>query len=383
MLVLCTGFLSAQATQTVVEIISGSDDHETLTELLTEANLVTALSTEGDTFTVFAPTDEAFGMLSEDDLEYFQDEDNVDSLASVLTYHVIPDSLGTDTFMTGMMYETLNEDDSLFIGGYAMGMDMDMDTLMINGMMVEVTPIAATNGVVYSIDVILMQPVATVVEVIMNTDTLSTLAAVIDAADEDIAETLMGEGPFTIFAPSNDALANISMDSLATLQTSGALTTILNYHVVPGRYTSADLTDGLMLMTVQGEILEVTISGDSVLVDSSLIIMTDMMADNGIVHVIDSILLPMAITSTEEPAFAREVKLFPNPTSSQLYVELPASILGSATLTLRDLSGRTLATRRATNDREPLEVGALPTGTYLLEIRAAAGVIQRKVMVQR
>ena len=375
MLVLCTGFLSAQDEQTVADIIAGSEDHETLEAALVAAGLDDDLDGEGS-FTVFAPTDAAFEMLPDGALEFLLMEANQDSLAAILNYHVVPGDTMAADLMDGMMLPTLSEGDSLFIR--IMG-----ETVMVNGAMITMADMEASNGVVHVIDAVLMPPAATVVEVIMNTDTLSTLAAAIEAADEDLAETLMGDGPFTVFAPSNDALANITMDSLAALQTSGALETILTYHVVPGRYTSADLMDGMMLMTVQGEMLEVTISGDSILVDSSLIIMTDMMADNGIVHVIDSILLPMAITSTEEPAFAREVKLFPNPTSSQLYVELPASILGSATLTLRDLSGRTLATRRATNDREPLEVGALPTGTYLLEIRAAAGVIQRKVMVQR
>ncbi|PPK88138.1 putative secreted protein (Por secretion system target) [Neolewinella xylanilytica] len=379
-LALFAGVLTAQ-TQTVVEIITGSENHEELVGLLTDAGLVAPLSSAEGTFTVFAPTDAAFAMLSEDDLAYF--EDDTDSLASVLTYHVIGDSLGIDTFDTGMMYGTLNAGDSIYISGYAS--DGDSDTLMINGMMVGVTEIAATNGVVYSIDVILMQPVATVVDIVVNTDTLSILEQAVIGAELD--DDLMAAGPFTVFAPSNDAFAGISADSLMALvddeDESGTLATILTYHVVSGRYTSADLMDGMMLTTLQGEQLEVTISGDSVMIDTVLVTMTDMIADNGVVHIINGILLPEALTSTQEPAFAREVSIFPNPATSQVYVDLPTSILNNATLTLRDFTGRTLLSRRATSDREPIEVGALPTGTYLLEIRADGGAIQRKVMVQR
>ncbi|WP_116105980.1 fasciclin domain-containing protein [Lewinella sp. IMCC34191] len=368
------GVLTAQS-NTVVDIISASENHTTLQEALTP-ELITALSGAGP-FTVFAPTDAAFEMLSEDDLSYLTNEDNVDSLVSVLQYHVIADSLPSDSLRDGMMYPTLNEGDSLYVRNDT----TPNGALFVNGVLITQTEITASNGVVYIIDAVLMQPVATVVDVIMDTDTLSTLEAAVVAAGLD--DDLMGEGLFTVFAPSNLALANISPDSLNTLTTSGDLETILEYHVVPGRYTSADLMDGMMLMTLGGEMLEVTISGDSVLVDSSLIIMADMIADNGVVHVIDSILLPMAITSVDEPAFAREVNIMPNPATSLFYVTLPNSILNSAVLTLRDFSGRTIVSRRATSDREPLDVGALPTGTYLLEIRANAGVIQRKVMVQR
>ena len=86
-----------------------------------------------------------------------------------------------------------------------------------------------------------------------------------------LVDALMAEGPFTVFGPSNAAFAAIDQDSLNLLLADpmGNLSIILTYHVVAGKYTSADLMDGMMLSTLQGEMLEVTISGDSVLVDSS------------------------------------------------------------------------------------------------------------------
>ena len=386
LLVLCTGLLSAQdEDQSVYDIIEASVAHDTLEAAIVAAGLDDELDTDDGTtrYTVFAPTDTAFqmlfDMLPEGALQDLLSPDNQDSLVSILNYHIVGDSVASDMLMDGMYAGTLSEGDSLYI---RLRGD-DSDTVMVNMAMVITADLIASNGVVHIIDAVLLPPMGTVTDYVADTDTLSTLETAVLAAELD--SILATNGPFTLFAPSNDAFAALDEDSLAMLldDPMGNLSTILRYHVVPGMYYSDDLMDGMMLTTAQGEMLEVTIMNDTVMVDGVPITMPDMMVENGIVHVISGVLLPYGSTGTEEPAFAREVNIFPNPTSSQLFVELPASILNSATLTLRDLSGRTLATRRATNDREPLEVGALPTGAYLLEIRATEGVIQRKVMVQR
>ena len=374
LVVLCGGARSAQA-QTVVEVIANSDDHTTLESAIIAAGLDDDLAGTGP-FTVFAPTDAAFELLPEGALDFLLMPENADSLAAVLSYHVVPGDTTAAELMDGMMLPTLVEGDSLFVR--VMG-----DMVHINGAMVTMADIDATNGTVHVIDMVLMQPPASVVDVIMQTDTLSTLATAIDEAELD--EDLMMAGPFTIFAPANDAFAAIDQATLAALlaDPDGDLTDILQYHVVAGTYTSADFTDGMMLMTLQGEELEISVMNDTILIDTAMVIMSDLMADNGIVHVINGVLMPESITSAGEPEFAKDVMLAPNPASSVLIVTLPQSIAGKAMLTLRDFNGRTVLTQSSAGERQPLEIGNLPAGTYLLEVRADAGVIQRKVMVQR
>ena len=218
---------------------------------------------------------------------------------------------------------------------------------------------------------------------IASTDTLSTLALAVDTTGVDAA--LEGDGPFTVFAPSNDAFAAIPAATLDSLlgDPGDTLTAILQYHVVAGTLMAADLMKDTTLMTLQGGMLTVTVMNDTVMINDAHVIIADLMASNGVVHVIDMVLMPEATTSNKEPEFARGVAFGPNPASSALNVTLPPSIAGRATLTLRDFNGRTVLTRRSAGEREPLDVGNLAAGPYLLEIRADAGVILRKVMVQR
>ncbi len=362
--------------QTVVEIIVNSEAHDTLESAVIAAGLADDLSGDGP-FTVFAPTDDAFAMLPDGVLESLLMEENRDDLVSILSYHVVPASGPSSGLTDGMFLPTLVEGDSLYIrtvGG----------NVTVNGVMVTMADIVASNGIVHVIDAVLMQPAETVVAVVVNSADHTTLETAVVAAG--LVDALSGAGPFTLFAPTDAAFDAVDAATLNALLADpmGDLTTVLQYHVVPGSFYSADLTDGMMLTTLQGEMLEVTIVNDTVKVDGVTIMMADILADNGVVHSIGGVLLPEAITSTRnEPAFAQDVLLAPNPANDLLTVRLPLSILNDATLTLRDLTGRTIQTLRAANEREYLQVGNLATGTYLLEIRSGAEAIQRKVMVQR
>jgi uncharacterized surface protein with fasciclin (FAS1) repeats len=126
------------------------------------------------------------------------------------------------------------------------------------------------------------------------TPDLSTLVAAVTAAD--LVETLQGEGPFTVFAPTNEAFADIqsTVDTLLEPENKDDLTNVLTYHVVPGTYNAADLTDGQELTTVQGEKLTVSIDGDTVKVGDATVTQADVATSNGVVHVIDTVLVPPA-----------------------------------------------------------------------------------------
>jgi len=126
------------------------------------------------------------------------------------------------------------------------------------------------------------------------TPDLSTLVAAVTAAD--LVETLQGDGPFTVFAPNNAAFADIqsTVDTLLKPANKDDLTNVLTYHVVPGTYTAADLKDGQELTTVQGEKLPVSIEGDTVKVGDATVVQADVTTSNGVVHVIDKVLVPPA-----------------------------------------------------------------------------------------
>lgn len=130
----------------------------------------------------------------------------------------------------------------------------------------------------------------TIVETAQNTDGFSTLVTAVQEAG--LVETLNGEGPFTVFAPTDaafEALPEGALDEL--LANPEQLGSVLTYHVVPGKVMAADLEDGMTAETVNGEMLEFSV-GDSVTVNGTAISDTDIEASNGVIHVIDGVLMP-------------------------------------------------------------------------------------------
>lgn len=132
----------------------------------------------------------------------------------------------------------------------------------------------------------------TIVKVASGADNLSTLVAAVKAAG--LVETLNGDGPFTVFAPTNaafDKLPKGTLESLLKPENKDKLSRILTYHVVSGKVKSTDLKDGMMPETVEGSKIKVQL-GDEVKINNATVVKADIKADNGIVHVIDSVILP-------------------------------------------------------------------------------------------
>ena len=123
-------------------------------------------------------------------------------------------------------------------------------------------------------------------------ESAKTLAAAVTAAG--LVETLQGSGPFTVFAPTDNAFAAIQkdVDELLKPENKKKLTDILTYHVVSGNAMAADLEDGQELTTVQGGKLKVSIKGGKVMINDANVTMADVAASNGVVHVIDKVLMP-------------------------------------------------------------------------------------------
>jgi uncharacterized surface protein with fasciclin (FAS1) repeats len=133
-----------------------------------------------------------------------------------------------------------------------------------------------------------------IVDTAVATPVLSTLVAAVKAAS--LVDTLKGAGPFTVFAPTNDAFAKLPAGTVASLLTpekKSDLTSVLTYHVVAGSYTADKVTDGLVLKTVNGKDLRFTLRDGKVIINgNSTVVLANVATSNGVVHVIDTVLLP-------------------------------------------------------------------------------------------
>ena len=132
-----------------------------------------------------------------------------------------------------------------------------------------------------------------IVELAVETEALSTLVAAVEAAG--LVEVLQGDGPFTVFAPTNEAFEALpegTLESLLEEENREMLVAILTYHVVPGKVMSGDLSDGMTAETVQGSEVSISVSDYGVRIDDASVAQADVEATNGVVHVIDSVILP-------------------------------------------------------------------------------------------
>jgi uncharacterized surface protein with fasciclin (FAS1) repeats len=164
------------------------------------------------------------------------------------------------------------------------------DTVVVDDVQVETEPVA--NDIAADTQA---PPVSSdIVETAVATPELSTLVTAVTQAE--LVETLQSDGPFTVFAPVDDAFAALPTETLETLllpENIADLQSILTYHVVPGAITSDQLTDGMQVVTVNGETITIGVTADGVSINGSAnVAIADIETSNGIVHVIDSVLLP-------------------------------------------------------------------------------------------
>ncbi|MBK9254697.1 MAG: fasciclin domain-containing protein [Saprospiraceae bacterium] len=280
--------LPPAASNTVVDIIVNSPDHNTLEAAVIAADLAGVLSGDGP-FTVFAPTDAAFAALPEGTIDSLLND--IPALTAILTYHVVGTTALSGDLIDGQIITTLN--------GKDITVTINANGVFINNAQVTVADIIADNGVVHVIDAVLLPPAAsnTVVDIIVNSPDHNTLEAAVIAAD--LADVLSGDGPFTVFAPTDAAFAALpegTIDSL--LNDIPTLTAILTYHVVGTTALSGDLIDGQIITTLNGTDITVTINANGVFINDAQVTIADIEADNGVVHVIDAVLLPPAASNT-------------------------------------------------------------------------------------
>eukprot|EP00978_Attheya_sp_CCMP212_P049242 scaffold635622_cov55-Attheya_sp.AAC.1 len=289
---------------TVADIAIGNADFSLLVEFVAKANLVETLQTAGP-FTVFAPVNDAFEALPDPIIAKYRNDVWSAHLTDLLLYHVVAGDIRSTDLTDGAVVETLS--------GESVTVDLS-DGVFINEAEVTAPDVGASNGVIHVINEVLLPTSAmtTIYEIgqeisIGDAPEFTTLMALVGLADEAVENALRSDGPFTLFAPTDAAFAKLDQgtrDFLTSDDGKAALTEILTYHVVSGNVISTSLTRGLAATTVQGESIIVsslrppTINGNSLLID------TDILASNGVIHVIDTVLLPSefrpACQDTEE-----------------------------------------------------------------------------------
>ncbi len=336
------GASTQQTEPTVVDLALEDGRFTILAQALQQASLVGTLQGEGP-FTVFAPTDEAFNAIPEAQLNDILND--TEALRNILLYHVVPQRLLAADVVTLTSAETaLGEPVEIAVEG---------DVVRINEAQVTATDIQAANGVIHVIDSVLLPPSlqedegmmddgdapteepapgedeeamddapmdedttdeettdedadedmmeetpgdeqpagADIVDTAIADGRFTTLVTALEAAE--LVETLKGPGPFTVLAPTDEAFAALpdgTLDSL--LNDIPALRDILLYHVILGRLPAADVTKLGAADTILGEPVSISVEGDVVRINEAQVIITDIETSNGIIHVIDAVLLP-------------------------------------------------------------------------------------------
>lgn len=275
--------------KSIVQIASDDDNFSILEEALVKADLVAALEGSGP-FTVFAPTNAAFEMLFES-LNVSGIEDlSEEVLTPILLYHVLSGKAMSSDITTGY-YETMSNatSDSKGIVMYAM---VSNNVMINNSITVTQADINASNGVIHVIDKVMLPP--TVVDIAIQNANFSTLVAAVVKAG--LVDALIAEGPFTIFAPTNAAFdaafAALNISGLDDLSAE-ALTPILLYHVVPDNVLASEVSAGMVPTLNTESNITITISDQGVMLDNTAtVIATDVQGSNGVIHVIDNVILP-------------------------------------------------------------------------------------------
>jgi transforming growth factor-beta-induced protein len=313
------------AEPTIADIVVSSSGAETpeFTVLLAavqaaDPGFLETLSDAEANVTVFAPTDAAFGALLES-LDTTAEDllANTDLLNTVLAYHVVPGTFNAEA-VVGL--------DGSYLGtalrGEALAITLDGEAVKVNDSTVISADVAAANGIVHVIDAVLVpemgeemvesegmaDTMGTIADTVVasagaETPEFTTLLAAVQAADPSVLDELTSGGPYTVFAPTDAAFAAaleaLGLTAEELLADTETLNAVLAYHVVPGYFAAGRVVElagmseeGISVATLGGAPVTIMLNGETVMVNEANVVATDVVADNGIIHVIDAVLLP-------------------------------------------------------------------------------------------
>ena len=280
-------------TNTIVDVAVANGSFTTLVAALQATGLDATLADTSGTFTVFAPTDDAFALLGEDTINNLLAD--TDTLSDILTYHVIGAEVNAEAAVAsaGTKVEMVNGD--------MVGLSLMGDSLLVNGVTVTATDIMTDNGIIHVIDAVLMppadrgEPTMNIVEAAVGAGSFTTLVTALQATGLDAA-LANPDMSYTVFAPTDAAFAMIDADTMATLLANpDVLSSILLQHVVGAEVDSitAYTLSGQAAETLSGAMINIGINSDTDMLTfgGANIVTKDIYTSNGVIHVIDAVVV--------------------------------------------------------------------------------------------
>jgi uncharacterized surface protein with fasciclin (FAS1) repeats len=267
----------------IVETAIAAGNFKTLAVALQAAGLVETLKGAGP-FTVFAPTDEAFAKLPAGTVENLLKPENRAQLVAVLTYHVVPGRAEAKDVLSRPAWVTVN--------GQRVDISRKDGRAIVDGAAIATADIKASNGVIHVIDAVLLPSSSNLVQTAKEAK-FTTLVKLVEAAG--LGTVLSGKDALTVFAPTDEAFAKLPPETLAMLmkpENKAELVKILTFHVVPGRVYSDQAIAAKSAATVQGGRVNIAARDGAVTVNGAKVVKADIDATNGVIHVIDTVMLP-------------------------------------------------------------------------------------------
>ena len=283
--------VSADETKDIPTNATETGIHNSLVAALAHAELVDTLSGVGP-FTVFAPTDQAFTDAGIDLANFNTDEAN-QTLVDILTYHVVSGEVLSSALTDGMSVETLNGDNITIGVG---------DNVTVNDATVTLADVVSSNGVIHVIDKVLLPPVDGPGDIPTIASSTGVHDVLVDAIIQaGLLDSLSDVGPYTIFAPTDQAFTDAGIDLADFSGDDGiaALGNVLAYHVTMGTVMSGELSDGQLVTMLNQQQVRVGVTPGGVIVNDASVTQADVVASNGVIHVIDKVLMPPEIVEGE------------------------------------------------------------------------------------
>lgn len=316
LLVVAVGVASAAGTakqqakpKTIVQTAVAAGQFKTLVGLVKQAGLAGTLSKPGN-FTVFAPTDKAFASLKKSNPDLFEKvASDPKLLKAVLTYHVVPKRIPAVAALAAAKKNAKVKT----VQGERIALSLKGGKIVLNGSAkVVAADVKASNGIIHVIDQVIVPPsllappapTKTIVEIAVGNPQFSTLVSLVQKAG--LVSVLSGPGPFTVFAPTNEAFDKLKAAAPATFDAvvndPKLLTKVLTYHALAGSVQSAQAITVAQqngsVTSVEGEPIKLSIVGGKLTLNgSATVIAADILATNGVIHVIDTVIVPPSLSS--------------------------------------------------------------------------------------